>query len=440
MTSGPPRSSPMNKLLALATRSGPAYLVRARGFRLLWLGETVSQIGDGLNRVALLWFVYQTHHSTLKTSVVGVLQTLPALILSPLIGVYLDRWPKKRMLILVSVAHGALVALMPILFALGVLHLGLLYGLVLLTSVVATFYGPTLTLAVPLIVDPEDLRAANALIQSTATIGVLLGPLVAGVAISVFGTANVLYLDAATFMFFVACMAFVPVHERPRPQRAPLVRSRLARELREGLRFMIRKQTGILLLTLVASLQNFGASAFIFLLPTLAKAHFSALSLSVGALWSAFGGGMLLAALVIASIRNDPRRGLTRLVPAALACGGAAVMALTHVHSRFGAGALMVVTGFAAASLGPVVITLLEEGTPERLRGRVITTFNTANMAMAMLGMLAFGWAADHVGETPALVAVGLVLFSSAVVLFFVSRTGRASRLIERAQTEAHKG
>jgi hypothetical protein len=65
----------------------------------------------------------------------------------------------------------------------------------------------------------------------------------------------------------------------------------------------------------------------------------------------------------------------------------------------------------------------------------VLTTFNTANMAMAMLGMLAFGWTADRFGETPALIAVGLVLLASAIVLFFASRSGRASRLI--AQTEA---
>jgi MFS family permease len=198
---------------------------------------------------------------------------------------------------------------------------------------------------------------------------------------------------------------------------------------------MLRKQTGILILTLVTSLENFGASAFIFLLPTLAKRHFSAHALSVGGYWSAFGGGMLLAALLIAFSRNDPRRGLTRLVPAALAAGGVAVTALTYVHGRFAAATLMMVVGFAAASLSPVVITLLEEGTPEGLRGRVLTTFNTANMAMSMLGMLAFGWTADRFGETPALIAVGLVLVSSAVVLFFVSRSGRAGRFI--AQTEA---
>jgi MFS transporter, DHA3 family, macrolide efflux protein len=420
----------MRRILDAVTRSGPGLLFRVRGFALLWVGETVSQVGDGLNRVALLWFVYQVNHSALKTSVVGVLQTVPALVLSPLIGVYLDRLSKKRTLIVVSVVHGVLVAAIPLLHALGLLTLFRLYALVLVTSIVATFYGPTLMLAVPLIVGSGELRAANALIQSTGTIGVLLGPVVAGLAIAAFGTANVLYLDAATFFFFVACMTFVKVRERPIEGPPPLGLTPVIRDLREGLQFMIDKQPGTLLLTLVSCLQNFGASAFLFLLPSLAKQNVAARALSIGGVWSAFGAGMLLATLLIASLRDDPRRALMWFVPAALATGGTAVVSLTAARGRLTAGALMIVIGFAAASLTPVVVTLLQERTPENLRGRVLSTFNTANMAMSMVGMLAFGWAADHFGETPTLIAVGMVLIGSGIALRLMSWTGRARQLV----------
>ena len=64
-------------------------LLSTRNFGLLWLGETVSQVGDTLNRVALLWFAYQTSHSALRMSLVGVLQTVPPLVVGPLIGAIL---------------------------------------------------------------------------------------------------------------------------------------------------------------------------------------------------------------------------------------------------------------------------------------------------------------------------------------------------------------
>jgi DHA3 family macrolide efflux protein-like MFS transporter len=420
------------KLLNTVARSGPALLLRAADFRLVWLGEAVSQIGDGLNRVALLWFVYQTQHSALKTSVVGVLQTLPPLLLGPLFGVYLDRVAKKRVLIVVSLVHGALVALLPLLFSLGLLTLFRLYALVFVTSVVATFYGPALTLVVPLVVPNHELRAANALIQSTSTIGVLLGPVVAGVAISAFGAVNVLYLDAATFLFSVGCIWFVPVRESRPIVKGRLGVSQLLQNLQDGIRFMLRKQTGILLLTLVTCLENFGASAFIFLLPALAKQNVSAHSLSIGGFWTAFGTGMFLATLVVASLRDDPKRGLLWFLPAALGLGGAAVAALTRARGWLAPAVLMIVVGFATASLAPVVITLLEESTPEGLRGRVLSTFNAANMAMAMVGMLVFGWAADHVGETPTLIAVGIVMASAGVVLAAISWTASTRRLVMR--------
>jgi len=68
-------------------------LLRSRDFGFLWAGQVISQIGDGLNKVALLWFVYELTGSALKMTLIGLLQTIPPLLLGPLIGVYLDRLP-----------------------------------------------------------------------------------------------------------------------------------------------------------------------------------------------------------------------------------------------------------------------------------------------------------------------------------------------------------
>src|ERR1043166_9192827 len=71
-------------------------LVKTRDFGLLWWGQVTSQVGEGLNKVALLWFVYELTDSALMLATVGLLQTLPPLIFGPLIGVYLDRLPNKQ--------------------------------------------------------------------------------------------------------------------------------------------------------------------------------------------------------------------------------------------------------------------------------------------------------------------------------------------------------
>ena len=115
-----------------------------RNFGLLWWGQVTSQIGEGLNKVALLWFVYELTGSALKMTMVGLLQTVPPLVFGPLIGVYLDRLSKKRVMMWVDAIRSVLTFLIPALYAADLLTLPGLYVLIFATSVVSTVFGPAL--------------------------------------------------------------------------------------------------------------------------------------------------------------------------------------------------------------------------------------------------------------------------------------------------------
>src|SRR5262245_11948299 len=185
----------------VAAHASPGWrLLSTWDFGLLWSSQVISQIGDGLTKVALLWFVYQLTGSALKMTVVGALQTLPPLLLGPFIGVYLDRSPKKPVMIKVDLLRAFLIPLIPLLYALGVLTLAWLYLIVFLIAIISTAFGPALASAVPTLVQPTQLTTANALIQTSAHLGVLVGPVLSGLMITLIGTQNVLYLDAATFL------------------------------------------------------------------------------------------------------------------------------------------------------------------------------------------------------------------------------------------------
>src|ERR1700704_5028383 len=196
-------------------------LLRTRNFGLLFSGQAVSQIGDSMNKVALLWFVYELTGSAFKMAVIGVLQTIPPLIFGPLIGVYLDRTKKKPVMIWVDLIRTGLVLVIPLLYGLEALTLERLYVLVFALSIVSTVFGPALASAVPLLVPRAHLTAANALIQSTTNIGLLIGPAISGVSIAMIGAPNVLYLNAATFMVSALCL--MPI----RPQETLQTRMRL---------------------------------------------------------------------------------------------------------------------------------------------------------------------------------------------------------------------
>ncbi|HEY6084458.1 MAG TPA: MFS transporter [Nitrospira sp.] len=404
--------------------SSPGWqLMKTRDFGLLFWGQMTSQIGDSLNRVALLWFVYQLTGSAMKMVMIGLLQTIPPLVLGPLIGVYLDRANKKSVMIWVDVARSVLVLLIPVLYALDQLTLERLYAAVFVLAIVSTIFGPALSSSVPQIVRRDQLTAANALLQTTTNIGLLIGPLVSGIGIALIGSQNVLYVDAATF--FVSALCLVAVRMRPLVrEESQTEQTTWIQELMAGLRFVCFEQT-ILVLMVAAALYSLAASAFAFMLPVFAEQNLSAGALEVGVLWSALGAGMVATSTWLASLTQGDLSKRFTLIFRSMVVGGLAMCGLSLLSAPLIAGALILVIGGSTALFMPVVWGVLQEVTPAPLLGRVFTTFSTGSMASAMAGMAGFGWTADKMGPHVSLLGIGLVLLGTACVAALCSRLFR---------------
>jgi len=390
-------------------------LLKTRDFGFLFAGQTISQIGDSLNKVALLWFVYDLTGSALKMTIIGLLQTLPPLLFGPLIGVYLDRFRKKPVMITVDLLRTVMILLIPLLYLMEALTMDRLYMLVFANAIVSTIFGPALASAVPLITPKDRLVAANALMQSTANIGLLVGPAVSGIGIALIGAQNVLYVDAATF--FVSTLCLIPIRMRETLQ--PSLTGKgwthgVGSDLLAGFRFVFVEQKTVLLLMLTATLYSVGVSAFVFLLPVFAKDVLAVGPIQMGWLWSALGVGMLAASFGLASISQGDLSRRLHMISGALAVGGLAVGALGFLQAPLAAGAVIVVIGGSTAMFTPLVWTMLQELTPAPLLGRVFTSFATGGMASSMAGMAGFGWATDALGPGVSLGGISFILLITA--------------------------
>src|SRR5438093_7986929 len=127
-------------------------LLFGRDFGLVWLSQLVSQVGDGISNLALLWFVYSITGSPVKTTIIGLLHTIPPIVLGPLIGVYVDRLPKKFFLIGSNIFRAVLIGIIPCAIQTDNFTVNLLYALVLFDAVAVAMFNPALTSSVPLIV------------------------------------------------------------------------------------------------------------------------------------------------------------------------------------------------------------------------------------------------------------------------------------------------
>jgi len=390
---------------------------------LLWWGQVTSQVGEGLNKVALLWFMYELTGSPLMIAMVGLLQTIPPLVFGPIIGVYLDRLQKKKVMVWVDLIRTVLTFLIPALYGLGLLRIEGLLVLIFLTSMVSTVFGPALVSAVPLLVRRCELVSANALIQSTTNIGIVLGPAISGILIALIGAQHVLYVNALTFLISAFCLIPIRSNETLRQaSKASTLLGSVLSDLSVGFRFVFGDRSTVFLLVIISALYNLGASAFVFVLPVYAKELLHVGPVQLGWLWSALGVGMLIASSWLALRQKNDVRSRMQILVSGTTVGGLAVCTLSLLESPLIAAAFVILVGAGAAVLNPVVFALLQEITPSHLMGRVLTTFSTGSMAAAMVGMSGFGWVADSIGPAESLIGLGLVLLLTACVATHFAR------------------
>jgi MFS transporter, DHA3 family, macrolide efflux protein len=403
-----------------ATRGGKSagwrQVLRDRNVRWLYAGQIISQIGDGVSKVALLWFVYAMTDSALKMSLIGVLQTIPPLVFGPFAGVLLDRIDKRRAMMVIDVARTALLSSIPILDAVGWLSLPLLYVLVFVIAMFSMAFGPALNATLPLIVKKDQLTRINALMQSAMTIGQLLGPALSGVLIAAIGAQNALYVNAGAFLVSALCKLPLRLPDI-RPHRSSRnVWQQALKDLQDGITFVFVKQRLLFLLMIVASIFTLGSTAFVYLLPVIGDRLLHVGAVALGWLWSSLSVGILMTT---AWLLWKPQQSFcARIWMIAVAAGIAAVAvpALLMSESVLIAAGLIVGIGATSGLITPLVSASLQERTPKALMARVFGLFNTGTMVFSMLGMTLFGWIADSFGPGVSLTTIGLVNGAAAVV------------------------
>ena len=401
-------------------------LLLSRDFSLVWWGQLISQIGDGVTKLALLWFVYSITGSPLKTTVIGMLQTIPPIVFGPLIGVYLDRLPKKPVLIGTDVLRAVLIGLIPCWVSTDAFTVERLYILVFFHALATAVFGPALTASVPHLVKRSQFTAANAWLQSTTSLGVILGPVISGFGIAALSSQEVLCVNAVTYLLSAACL--VPIHLPPARSKVEgeSAGTSTLRDLIDGFRFA--KQPLILLLVVTAALYSFGTSAFSTLFPVFGRKMLDLGPIEVGYLWSALGVGLLLMSIGLIRLTEWDLWKRMQVIAVASAVSGLALFALAGAPDRIIATGCMVIIGCGLGVFTPIAWGVLQEISPDHLVARILTIYGTGAMAAAIAGMTLFGWLTQQLGERSSVVGIGIVLVVTAGVAIGFSRWIRFPR------------
>ena len=398
-----------------------------RDFTLVWWGQMVSQVGDGVSKLALLWFVYSITGSPLKTTMIGLLQTLPPILFGPFIGVIVDRVPKKLLLISSDLIRALVLGVLPCLLPVDSFSIERLYLMVFVHAVASAVFGPALTAAIPSLVSRHEFTAANALLQTTTSIGIIVGPALSGVGIATMSSQEVLCVNAVSYVISAACFAFIRF---PRAESQPAGGGSLAgtfSDVLDGFHYVLHRQRVILMLIGAASMYTFATSAFSTLFPVFGKKLLDLGPIEVGYLWSAFGIGLLLVSLGLVSLSTWSLPKRIQLMALSSFISGLGLLGLIMTSNRLIAAALMVIIGMGTGTLTPVAWGVLQEIAPASLLGRVLAIYNLGAMTSAIVGMTIFGWVTQEFGERPSVFGIGVGLFLSALVSMRVARWVQAN-------------
>lgn len=398
------------------TQSSASFMLRAfryRNYRLFFGGQLVSLVGTWMSTTASSWLVFRLTGSAAMLGLVGFAGQFPTFLLSPLAGVYADRWNRHRILVVTQTLS------MIQSFAMAVLilsHRVTIPAIVVLSAfqgLVNALDMPTRqAFVVSMIENREDLGNAIALNSSMFNAARLIGPSVAGFIIAVSNEGWCFFVDGVSYLAVIGVLLAMKFSI----QQKVVDESRSALgQFREGLRYAFHS-TPIRSLILLLALMSLVGVPYAVLVPIFAGKILHGGPSTLGFLMTASGAGALIGALWLAARKSVI--GLGRVIPMMAALFGLGLMAFS-MSRAFGLSlALMMVTGFGFMVQMASSNTILQTIVDDDMRGRVMSLYVMAFLGTAPFGSLFAGAVADRVGAPRTIFIGGFLCLGGA--LWFV--------------------
>ena len=389
---------------ALPFRRRPSILepLAVRDFGLLWAGDSVSLVGDGVFTVAIAWQVYALSNAPTALAVVGLARVVPMVGFVLFSGALADRLDRRRLLLAGAALPGAAVAVLAALTLAGAVELWHVWAISAVVGLGRAISGPASSAIVPELVPASLLVQANSLTQLMRPLAMtLVGPALGGILIAAVGPGSAFAFDAASFGVGVVALLAIT----PRPAARENVETSLLADLREGFAF-VRRHTwiwGTLVVATVWVLVIVGP--FEVLVPFVLKNELGAGPHEFGLVYAAGGVGAIAAGLGMGQL-GLPRRNVTVMLLAwGTGCG--AVIGIGVAASSWQAGLAMGVSE-SLFTVGEIIwVTLLQSLVPGELLGRVRSIDWLLSVGLLPVGYALTGPVADLVGARETLVGAG---------------------------------
>src|SRR6266702_1225736 len=378
--------------------------LRRRNFALLWFGQLISLIGDWVLFIALPFYVFALTGSALATGAMFIVQTIPRLFLGSVAGVFVDRWNRRRTMIVADVSRALILLLLLLVHSRDLVWI--VYVVAFVETSISQFFVPAKSAIIPSLVGEKDLVAANSLDAFSDSVTRLVGPGLGGVMLGLLGITSVAFIDSGSYLFSAVMILLISL-----PATAPreaiieghrqtlseakgdkgytqsTIRTTIGsiwREWLDGLQ-LVRKERLLAGLFIVTGILMINQGIINVLLVVFVKTVLHGDALVLGWLITAQGIGGLLGAFLLGQVSKVVRPGY--LIAFSFLIAGTLLLLIVNIPILLLALVLIAVIGITVIGFFVTTQTLLQSGTADEYRGRVFGAYGTTNALLMLVGM-----------------------------------------------------
>lgn len=394
---------------------------RARFFP-IWAGQQLSLFGSAIAQFALVWWLTQETGSATVLATATLVAVLPQVIVGPFAGALIDRWNRRRVLLVADGTIALVSAALAYLFWTGQIQVWHIFLVKVIRAMGGAFHWPAMAASTSLMVPKAHLPRVAGLNQTMHGVMNIVAPPMGALLLSVLPIHGILGADVFTAGLAIAPLLFILI---PQPERT-IEEARLPyfAQVRAGLRY-VWGWRGLFILLVMATVLNGLLNPAFSLLPLLVTKHFGKGALELSWLSSAFGVGVIAGGLIL-SVWGGFRRRIVTSLSGMLGMGiGVSVMGLLPPSGLLVAVGAMAVVGLMQPIVNGPLMALFQSVVAPEMQGRVFSLIASLAAAMSPLGLAIAGPVADLFGIQFWYILGGMGLFAMGVTGFLVPAVAR---------------
>ena len=396
-----------------------------RTFAIIWSGQFFSILTSSLvNFAIIIWLSLQTGSAEIL-AYAAIAGMLPQILIGPFTGALIDRWNRKRIMMLADTFIALCTFILAFLFWFDIAELWHIFALLALRSIGSSFHSPAMQASVPLLAPTEQLTRIAGINQIISAVSQIAGPALGAMMIAIWDIEYVLIFDVAGALIAVTSLFFVYI---PDPEKTENSERHIFKEMKEGAMVVLRNK-GLSLVFLYSIIILFFIIPISVLFPLMTIDYFNGTGFQAGiieAIWSV--GALAGGAVMGAKVYKVNRVGLINWSYILL---GAAFMAsgMLSPNGFVWFAVLTGISGIAGAVYNSAFTGLVQTKIEPAALGRVFSTFYAIALIPAMLGLIGIGFIADNIGLKNSFIISGLTIILTGTIAFFTKLAMKLDRV-----------